>query len=55
MAIPEFRFEEFELMEYSLQLSLHTVALKDGFFNKYFTTTITTVTWMGGYDGQNAD
>jgi hypothetical protein len=28
----KFRFEEFELMEYSLQLSLHTITLKDGFF-----------------------
>jgi len=28
----KFRFEEFELMEYSLQVSFHTITLKDGFF-----------------------
>ena len=28
----KFRFEEFELMEYSLQKSFHTITLKDGFF-----------------------
>ena len=28
----KFRFEEFDLMEYSLQKTFHTIALKDGFF-----------------------
>jgi hypothetical protein len=28
----KFRFEEFDLMEYSLQKSFHTITLKDGFF-----------------------
>ncbi len=35
MVIREFRFEEFELMEYSLQLSFHTIALKMDFFNVF--------------------